>query len=1055
MKKLNWISTAAVLLAALAFLTSVASAQSTITGQVTDTSGAVMPGVTVVAASEALIEKQRTVSTDEQGRYAIVDLRPGTYAVTFTKDGFATVKQSTEVPDRTTVTIDGHMKVGAVGETVNVEAAAPTVDLQNAAHPEVMTRDLLDAIPNSHNMQEIGSLVPGVHLNTPDVGGSMLVQQTYMTTHGMDAWSDTILFDGILINQMQTDGEQQDYMDNESIQEATYQNSNIGVEIQAGGTLVSNIPKDGGNEFHGEIYLGGTPSAFDGHNVTAAETARGLTGQSRVVEIEDFDGSFGGPIKKDKLWFLMTGRRTQANLQSPGSFYLNGQPGVEYDHVFYGQMRLTYQATPKIKLSVVDQRMWKYINDDIVTGAGSNNDTNPNVSSDIRKPRMYYIAQVHFTDTQTSKLILSGGFGASVANYTVLNQPGVFQLPGSPAAIAGAEEVDTALLRRSVSDGANNWYYNERYAYNVMGEYITGSHQFKFGYEDSFGRYYQNEYFNGDAIYNYQNGVPFNITAEDTPLSVKDYLDHDLGLFGSDTWKFKRLSITAGLRWEYLENHVNPESAPAGRFVPARSFAEINCSTIKGISCFKDWIPRIGAVYDLFGNHKTALKAGFGKYNIPIVESNLNAFNPMTPASETVSWVGAPTTACQVPAGMTAGQLVTGTPGCYPLGNGFGQGNIGPNPNLAFGVLPNQTLDPNYHRWYVFQYSAGVQRELFNGATLNFNWNRVSNYQPTEVVNEAVPASAWTPQTITNPLNGQPITIFNLSSSYAGLTPVLHETNAPQSLRRNVYNGFETSFVGRLRHGIVLNAGWSLDHMVDRTCDQPTNSNNLNDPNSLRYCDMTGASNLTVNGINVQSLGALTGVPYRNEFKVTGVIPIKWGIQAGLALYSAPVSSTNYTTNLGTFEGLTRAPAVFSGAVQGFKTVNWSVSSTTRYPTDCDCSTAGQLVDPNLHQGTEVIQLVAPGSQFTPRLAQLDLSIRRVFRFKERYSISAEFSAYNTLNQSIALAESQSLGTNNAHLFMNSTECAAIGNPASCGIGGAIATLTNPRMFRIATIIRF
>ena len=107
MKRLSLLFSAATLLAALGFLPSIASAQSSIVGQAKDSSGAVMVGVSVQAASEALIEKQRTVTTDGQGRYAVVDVRPGTYTVTFTMQGFATVKQSVEVPANTTVTIDG------------------------------------------------------------------------------------------------------------------------------------------------------------------------------------------------------------------------------------------------------------------------------------------------------------------------------------------------------------------------------------------------------------------------------------------------------------------------------------------------------------------------------------------------------------------------------------------------------------------------------------------------------------------------------------------------------------------------------------------------------------------------------------------------------------------------------------------------------------------------------------------------------------------------------------------------------------------------------------
>jgi hypothetical protein len=99
------------------------------------------------------------------------------------------------------------------------------------------------------------------------------------------------------------------------------------------------------------------------------------------------------------------------------------------------------------------------------------------------------------------------------------------------------------------------------------------------------------------------------------------------------------------------------------------------------------------------------------------------------------------------------------------------------NPNPSFGQLTNINLDPNFHREYDWQYNVGVQQQVFRNITASFSWNRVSDYQQQLLLNSAVPASAWTPTTIYNPLNGTPITVYNLQSAYNGLTPVLHETN--------------------------------------------------------------------------------------------------------------------------------------------------------------------------------------------------------------------------------------------------------------------------------------
>ncbi|MEO8100766.1 MAG: carboxypeptidase-like regulatory domain-containing protein [Acidobacteriota bacterium] len=235
----------------LALMSSMASAQSAISGQVKDTSGGTMPGVTVEAASSALIEKSRIATTSGDGRYAIIDVRPGIYTMTFTIEGFTTVKQQVEVPSSVTVPVDAEMKVGSVRETITVEPTVATVDLQNVAHPETLSRNEMDSAPTARNLQSVGSYVPGVRLNIPDVGGTQQTQQTYITTHGNPAHNNVILLDGMLINTTQSEGQVQTYLDNEMIQEATYFTSNNPVDTTGGGVLTYIVPKDGGNDFHG------------------------------------------------------------------------------------------------------------------------------------------------------------------------------------------------------------------------------------------------------------------------------------------------------------------------------------------------------------------------------------------------------------------------------------------------------------------------------------------------------------------------------------------------------------------------------------------------------------------------------------------------------------------------------------------------------------------------------------------------------------------------------------------------------------------------------------
>ena len=315
-----------------------ASAQSTISGVVKDASGAAVANAAVEASSDVLIERTRTAVTNSYGRYAIVDLRPGTYVVTFTRPGFAAVKETVVVPANVAVPVDAELKVGSLGQTVNVEARVATVDVENVAHPETLTRAEMDSLPTGRYMQSIASYAPGAHLNLPDIGGSQQIEQNYVSVHGNLSVHDSYLLDGMLINTTYLDGQIQQYVDNEAVQETTLQTSNVTAEASGGGLFTNMVPKEGGNRYHGEIFAGGSGGSnfWQANNLDRTLSLRGLSAQDKIFKIEDFDGSFGGPIKTDKLWFLLTGRDQVTWTQAGASTYPDGRPGIQDGYIYAG-----------------------------------------------------------------------------------------------------------------------------------------------------------------------------------------------------------------------------------------------------------------------------------------------------------------------------------------------------------------------------------------------------------------------------------------------------------------------------------------------------------------------------------------------------------------------------------------------------------------------------------------------------------------------------------------------------------------------------------------------
>jgi carboxypeptidase family protein len=1075
-------------LLALVLLPSLANAQSTIEGVVKDASGAVVSGATVQAASDALIEGQRTETTNGEGRYTFVDLRPGTYVVTVTMQGFSTLKQTIILPANVAATVDAELKVGSVGETVNVEARVATVDVENISHSTTLSRDDMDDLPTGRYMQSIASYAPGAHLNLPDIGGSQQVEQNYISLHGNGPADNAYVLDGMLINTTYLDGAIQNYLDNAAVQETTNQSSLNSVEYSGGGMAINLVPRDGGNTFHTDIFLSGSDGTgiWQADNLNANTTARSLAQQDKVVKIEDFDGDFSGPIIKNKLWFNLTGRDQTTFTQAGDSVYPNGTPGIQNGYIYSGSFRLTYQMNQKNKFSAFYDRNWKYKGHEILDG-GALFPYNPAVSAQQRnKWPMYYIIQGRWTWTPTPKMVIETGFSIDHLDYNDLYQTGVATVEGSPQFDPSTVQIDLGYPGNGgtgtafVAGTLQEHFQTTRNVYSEQATYLTGPHQFKAGFQFSNGRNDYGYTANGDGREYFEFGAPVEFLAFNTPIIYNTHLDADAAFYGMDTWKIKRLSITAGIRWEYLSANIDPENASAGRFAPARTVPNIDCNTIKGMGCWSDWVPRVGAVYDLFGNHKTALKAGIGKYDTQYSSSFTTNFNPMALQSEAVPWnttgLGSACTPINYP-GLGPGP----NPACFATGGFAPQGTVGttgvaagalgassnPNFGLISGGGTGVGLDPNWHRPYNWQYSAGVQQELYSGVTLNVNWFRRSIYQGPILLNlNGLPLSDWTPVQINNPLNGTPITVYNLNPSITTLPAAsLYQTNIPQSLVRDTYVGFEFQGTARLKRGIFATFGYTIERERYRSCDLGvTVSAPLVDPNNLRYCDSFGNSNLAFDGINIAGLGAVPSLPWANNFVGNAVIPVKWGIIGSLSFVSL-----NY-------QGAYTANGVAQDADDGYlpRTIAIASKSTSVYPNGCvGCMPAGTAcsagavvgcpIDPGFNslEGTQTINLIPPGAYRTPRVNQLDISIQRTFKIKERWTLQPKFQLFNLLNSNAAESQTTAVPTTTTSTgtapFLTPQQCvgSSVASIPQCGLGGNISTITNPRLMKLALTIKF
>ena len=255
-----------VLVAWMVLLPNAAAAQAVIAGTVKDASGAVLPGVSVEAASPALIEKVRAAVTDGTGQYRVEDLRPGTYTVTFSLQGFSTTKrEGIELSGSFTATVNADLKVGSLAETVTVTGESPIVDVQSARRETVVSNEILKAIPTVRSYNAIVVVVPGVVTNTNDVATGTATTQ--FPIHGGRNNEGRMTVDGLNIGNPPGGNQPPGYsVDVGNSQEISFTTSGGLGESETAGLVMNIVPKTGGNALQGSLFYSGSGKHLQADN---------------------------------------------------------------------------------------------------------------------------------------------------------------------------------------------------------------------------------------------------------------------------------------------------------------------------------------------------------------------------------------------------------------------------------------------------------------------------------------------------------------------------------------------------------------------------------------------------------------------------------------------------------------------------------------------------------------------------------------------------------------------------------------------------------------------
>jgi hypothetical protein len=942
-------------------------AQASIAGVVRDASGAVLPGVTVEAASPVLIEKVRSVVSDGSGQYRIVDLRPGSYSVTFTLPGFATVRREGIVLTGTmTATVNADMRVGGLEETITVTGETPIVDVQGVTQQRVLDKDVVDALPTGRTATNVSVLIPGISLSTTfsgesqDVGGTTGEVMQTLSIHGSRGNDQKQMLDGLSTGS-EGAGHFGGFAPNMgSVQEVVVDTAAVSAEQTGGGVRVNLVPREGGNVFSGSFFFTGANEDFQGDNINDELRSRGTLAPSKLKSNYDVNPAFGGPIVRDKLWFFAAARWYGVNNYIAGAVANAnaGNPNVwtySPDPSFRGSRdtlwrslngRVTWQASTKHKLSFF------YDDQSRCSCPDTRALTAPESTANFELPNVDLVT-VTYSAPLTSKVLIEAGFARKPDDWAYTNpdgvdesRVGVFDFATGlryhgPTGYFGAPHTGSVRFLADLMDT------------NIRGaaSYVTGTHAFKVGFNHHWGE--TTRFFNmGPALtYVFNTALPAFLPPT---LFVSMRLPYesatkvsDGGIYAQDRWTMGRLTLNLAARWDYFHS-VQPEvTLGPAQYFPTRNlnFPEEDWADLNDIT------PKVGAAYDLFGDGRTAIKASIGKY-----VANLSY------GSGIYGIGGSPTN-------RTVNQTLRSwsdanrnfNPDCDLTAPGA-NGECGPLQNLAFGTAlpPTTNFDPEVldgwgKREYNWETSVSVQQQIIPNLSVDVGYFRrwYGNFITTD--NLAVTPADFNTFSVAVPTDNRLPASGETVSNLFDVAPALFgRVNNFVTLADNFgdrienWQGVDLSVNARLRGGTLLQGGISTGRTRQDSCDVRAALPETAplDP----YCR--------------------TETPYLTQAKFVGAytIPVV-DVQAAVTVQSIPGPQ---------------------------------LSALVNYPSAVIAPSLGRPLAGNT--ASAQVNVVDPGSLYGDRLNQLDLRLGKILRFG-RTRTAVNLDVFNVFNANAVLSE--------------------------------------------------
>jgi hypothetical protein len=701
-----------------------ASSTGSISGEVKDSQGGVLPGVTVTATSPAQIGTLTAV-TNEAGIYRFPAVPPGEYKLQFELSGFQNVtRDGIRITLGFNAQVNVQLGVATLQETVTVSGQSPVIDTSATRVQTNFDQQQLASLPNARDMWSLLATTPSVTLNRVDVGGATMGTQTTYFAYGYSG-QNRPLVEGI--NTTEGTSAAGFYLDYGSFEEVFIGAAGNSAEMPNPGVLTQFVSKSGGNNLSLNLYYDFETEGVQATNLTDEQVApitaiRDKNG-NRLSDYKNLNVGVGGPIIRDRFWGFFAYLNQSNSVAAPptGSFL----DGTSFDTKLFNYTgKGTYQVNQNNKIVGYLQHGTKQqpFRTDINTGGQPVHVT---FESTTLQDSPSWVYKGEWNGTLGQNMFAefrAGQFGYNfglVSNTTATR----YESLTSNQVIGGGRDWMNKR-RRNQYTGALSFFKDN---------FAGGSHNFKFGgeYLDESGNIIWNQGYADNVIHFVRGDLtgPLSATTADSVRLYNNSSSQNAlattSFFVTDTWTINRLTLNLGARFDRYRAWLPEQSLPAGRFAVAQTYPEVS-----EVIAFNHIVPRFGATYDLTGDGKTVLKANWGRF----------AFNPGVNLADAVN----PNTSTQYEVWSWSDLN----------GDRVFQDNerAGAAPTQKFGGTTNTSINPNLENSYTDEASFFVERAVLHDLGVRVGYVYKKDFNGWQQMDDGRPYSAYNvPITVMEP----------------------------------------------------------------------------------------------------------------------------------------------------------------------------------------------------------------------------------------------------------------------------------------------------------------